>query len=98
MRIPRTPGLFPPDSETGDTNALPVIWDDNKAHRDRHGRIRALMPVGKEKDRRTAVTSHMHHMPDSRNSYKVWGGQKAIGVAMGVDIESDDVAEVVDPI
>ena len=29
-----------------------------------------------------AITSHMHHMPGSRNSYKVWGGQKAIGVAV----------------
>jgi cytochrome c556 len=23
------PALFPPDSKTGDTNALPVIWDDD---------------------------------------------------------------------
>jgi cytochrome c556 len=22
------PGLFPPDSKTGDTNALPAIWDN----------------------------------------------------------------------
>ena len=45
-----------------------------------------------------AVTSHMHHMPGSRNSYKVGGGQKAIGVAVGVNIKSDDLAEVVDPV
>ncbi|MBV8443701.1 MAG: cytochrome c [Hyphomicrobiales bacterium] len=25
----KEPALFPPDSKTGDTNALPVIWDDN---------------------------------------------------------------------
>ena len=25
----KSPALFPPDSKTGDTNALPVIWEDN---------------------------------------------------------------------
>jgi cytochrome c556 len=25
----KEPALFPPDSKTGDTNALPVIWEDN---------------------------------------------------------------------
>ena len=25
----KEPALFPPDSKTGDTNALPVIWDDD---------------------------------------------------------------------
>jgi cytochrome c556 len=31
----KMPGLFPSDSKTGDTNALPVIWDDkNKADLD----------------------------------------------------------------
>ena len=25
----KMPALFPPDSKTGDTNALPVIWDDD---------------------------------------------------------------------
>ncbi len=25
----KMPGLFPPDSKTGDTHALPAIWDDN---------------------------------------------------------------------
>ena len=45
-----------------------------------------------------AVALHVHHMPGSRNSYKVWGGQKAIRVAVGVYIESDDLAAVVDPV
>ncbi len=31
----KSPGLFPPDSKTGDTNALPAIWEgDNKADLD----------------------------------------------------------------
>ena len=31
----KEPALFPPDSKTGDTNALPVIWeDDNMADLD----------------------------------------------------------------
>ena len=25
----KEPALFPPDSKTGDTNALPVIWEDD---------------------------------------------------------------------
>ncbi|HKN28576.1 MAG TPA: cytochrome c [Roseiarcus sp.] len=25
----KEPALFPPDSKTGDTNALPAIWEDN---------------------------------------------------------------------
>jgi cytochrome c556 len=30
LKMSKEPALFPPDSKTGDTNALPVIWEDNK--------------------------------------------------------------------
>ena len=43
-------------------------------------------------------SSQMHHMPSLRNSDKVWGSQKTIGIAVGVHIESDDLAEVVDSV
>jgi cytochrome c556 len=45
----KMPGLFPPDSKTGDTNALPAVWDniaDVNARFDKFG-----------KDAATALTS-----------------------------------------
>ena len=37
----KEPALFPPDSKTGDTNALPVIWDDDNLA-DLDGRFKKL--------------------------------------------------------
>ena len=67
----KMPALFPPDSKTGDTHALPAIWeDDNKADMDaRFKKLgeEATADLDKIKDE----ASFKATMPDI---YKVCGG------------------------
>ncbi|MBV9290409.1 MAG: cytochrome c [Hyphomicrobiales bacterium] len=67
----KMPALFPPDSKTGDTHALPAVWeDDNKADMD--ARFKKLGETATaDLDKIKDEASFKATMPDI---YKVCGG------------------------